>query len=147
MPERYVRAMSKALWDTDLIGVRLLLFLGELLWAVMLLWPGETFNRATYALMASVMSEMAWTVVFLASAVTQITIVLREDFSSAFARYFAAWDACLWLFTVASMLLSIYPPPAAIGGEIALALGAVWVWIRPYILAQGIKYALQAQKL
>lgn len=147
MPERYVRAMSKALWDTDLIGVRLLLFLGELLWAVMLLWPGETFNRATYELMASAMSEMAWTVVFLASAVTQITIILREDFSSAFARYFAAWNACLWLFTVASMLLSIYPPPAAIGGEIALALGAVWVWIRPYILAQGIKYALQTQKL
>lgn len=146
MPERYVRAMSKALWDTDLVGVRILLFLGEMFWAIMLLWPGDTFSRPTYALMSHVMPEGAWTAVFLISAVTQLTIVLREDFSGTFARYFAGWNACLWLYTVASMLLSVYPPPAAVGGEIALALGATWVWIRPYILAQGIKYALQAAK-
>lgn len=146
MPERYARAMSKALWDTDLVGVRILLFLGEMFWAIMLLWPGDTLSRPTYHIMSHTMSEGAWTVTFLLSAVTQITIVLREDFSSALARYFSAWNACLWLFTVASMLLSVYPPPAAVGGEIALALGATWVWIRPYILAQGIRYALQAAK-
>jgi hypothetical protein len=32
------------------------------------------------------------------------------------------------------MLMSVTPPPAAIGGEVALAFAAFWVWVRPYIL-------------
>jgi hypothetical protein len=31
------------------------------------------------------------------------------------------------------MLASVYPPPAAIGGEIALALSAFWIWLRPIL--------------
>lgn len=139
MPERYIRAMSHALWDTDLVGVRLLLALTEALWAIMLIWPGDTFARPTYAIMASVMSEATWALVFLVSSVTQATIVLREDFSGAFARYFAAWNAALWCFVSISLLLSVSPPPAAISGEIAMAFGAAWVWARPYVLAAGIR--------
>lgn len=141
MPDKYLRSLSRALWDTDLVGVRLTLFFAELAWAVMLYWPGDTFGRPTYHLMEQTAPEMVWAFLFLVSAATQLTIVLQEDFHSRFARYFAGWNACMWTYCVGSMLLSVYPPPAAIGGEIALAVSAIWVWLRPYILAFGVERA------
>ena len=136
-----LRAFSSALWDSDLISSRLTLAFGEFCWAVMLLWPGNTFDRPTYSHMASTMNEEMWGIIFLLSCITQVTVVLLDDMPSTFSRYFAGWNAALWLYTVYSMLASIYPPPAAIGGEIALAVSACWIWVRPYILAQGYRRA------
>ncbi len=133
-----IPAMSRALFDSDLIISRLLLGFAELLWAVMLIWPGETFGRPTYHSMSHVMNEEAWAFIFFLSSATQISIVAMETFHSAFARYFAGWNAILWTFVVVSMLISVYPPPAAIAGEIALAFAAVWIWVRPYIIFEGI---------
>lgn len=132
--DKLIQGISRALWDSDLVATRVSLAIGEFLWAVMLLWPGETFDRPTYAVMARVMSEEAWGMVLLLSAATQITIVAGEYFHCAMARAFAGWNACLWGFLCVSMLLSVSPPPAAIGGELALAFAAFWVWARPYIL-------------
>lgn len=139
--KQMLRAFSAALWDTDLISSRLTLAFAEFCWTVMLFWQGDTFNRPTYSHMASVMNEEMWGLVFFVSCVTQITVVLLEDMHSTFARYFAGWNACLWVYTVYSMLASIYPPPAAVGGEIALAVSACWIWARPYILAKGYRHA------
>lgn len=141
MINQYLKALSRALWDSDLIGTRITLFLGEIFWAIMLMWPGDTFSRPTYTHMAQIMPEYAWAAVFLSSSLIQLTIVLLDDMHSKFARYFATWNALLWIYVVWSMIASIYPPPAAIGGEIALAFGAAWVWLRPYILAEGYKRA------
>lgn len=141
MPTKIINSFSRVLWDTDLIATRCTLALGEFFWAVMLLWPGDTFGRPTYDHMALVMNEEMWGVLFLVSCVTQISIVLMNDMHSRFSRYFAGWNAILWSYTVVSMLLSVYPPPAAIGGEMAMAFGAVWIWIRPYFLAEGYKRA------
>lgn len=141
MYNKYISALSRALWDSDLIGTRITLFLGELFWAIMLIWDGNTFDRPTYAHMHMFASEEVWGVIFLVSAITQLTIVLTNDMHGRFARYFACWNAVLWNYVVFSMLVSVYPPPAAIGGEMALAMGATWVWIRPYILAEGYKRA------
>ena len=132
-----VIGLSRGLWDSDLIATRISLSIAEFLWGVMLLWPGDTFYRPTYEVMSRLMSEEAWGILLIVSSATQLTIVMEENFHSQFARIFSAWNACLWLVMVASMLLSVYPPPAAIGGEIALALAACWVWLRPYIL-QGM---------
>jgi len=139
---KIIKAVSRVLWDSDLIASRVTLAMSEFFWAVMLLWPGDTFTRPTYSHMAMVISEEAWGILFLISSTTQLTIVLLDDLHSKFARYFAGWNAVLWGYTVFSMLLSVYPPPAAIGGEIALAFAALWIWVRPYILAEGyIRYA------
>lgn len=135
MGDKIVGAISRALWDSDLVATRLTLALAELLWFVMLAWPGDTFSRPTYAHMAAVMSEDAWALVFLLSAVTQAGITLQHDQHTRFARYFAGWNASLWGYVVVSMLLSVYPPPAAIAGEIAMTFGAIWIFIRPYLLA------------
>jgi hypothetical protein len=132
--DKLIQGMSRALWDSDLVATRVSLAIGEFLWAVMLLWPGETFDRPTYEVMSHVMTEEAWGLVLLLSAATQITIVAGEYFHHGLARAFAGWNACLWGFLCVSMLMSVNPPPAAIGGEVALAFAALWVYLRPMIL-------------
>lgn len=141
MNKSFVPAMSRALFDSDLVITRLLLGFSELLWAVLLAWPGVTFERPTYHFMSHVMAEEMWAVVFLFSGITQIFIVGAEQFHGLFARYFAGWNAALWCFVVSSMLMSVYPPPAAISGEIMLAIAAFWIWIRPHIILKGIEHA------
>ena len=137
--------LAKAMFDDKMVNTRIVLALSEFLWAVLLLWPGDTFTRPTYAHMALVISEEAWGVVFAMSAAMQLTIVLQGDFHSRFARYFAAWNMVLWVYVVSSMLLSVYPPPAAVSGEIVLAGFAFWIWLRPYVIVGWLRriYAQQ----
>lgn len=137
--EKYLGAISHALFDTDLTAIRLNLALSEFIWAVMLLWVGDTFTRPTYTIMAHVMPEEAWAALFLASAIGQASIVAMEDYHSRFARYFAGYNAGLWCFVVVSMLLSVQPPPAAVSAEVSAALFAVFIWVRPYILLEGYR--------
>jgi len=138
---KIIHSTSRLLWDSDLVGTRFILAIAEFLWALMLVWPGDTFERPTYLVMSHVFNEPTWAFVFLASSITQMTIILQDDFHSKFARYFAAYNATMWSFVVVSMLLSVYPPPAAIAGEIAIAIGAFWIWARPYILVEGYRRA------
>lgn len=133
---KYIHGLSRALWDSDLVATRITLGIGEGLWAVMLLWAGNTFDRPTYAVMSHVMHEEAWALVLLLSSAMQITIVMSEQYHAVWARVFAAWNAVVWTFLCVSMIVSVNPPPAAIGGEVALAFAATWIWLRPYILAE-----------
>ena len=134
---RAISGMSRALFDSDLIATRLALFLAEALWAIMLFWPGDTFVRPTYSAMGLIAPEMVWACAFGISAVLQISVVIYDQCRRTWARCFAAWNAVLWLAFVVLMLVGVYPPPAAIGGEIALAISAVWIAVRPAILAKG----------
>lgn len=144
--QKYLKSLTSAIWDSDLIASRLTLCIAEFTWAIMLMWPGATFDRPTYAVMAKAGSEEFFAMLFLASAVTQLSIVVMQDFSSHFARYFAAYNAALWFFVVTSMLLSVSPPQAAIGGEIALMVSAVWIWARPAFLLKGYESAIAAAR-
>ena len=45
--QKLLQGLSRALWDSDMVATRVSLAIGEFLWAVMLLWPGETFDRPT----------------------------------------------------------------------------------------------------
>ena len=145
MKTRIVNGVSKAIFDSDLIATRLGLFLAELLWAVMLFWPGDTFNRPTYSEMGKIAPEMFWAFAFLLSSILQVSIVIYEHFHEVWAKVFAAWNAVLWLAAINLMIAGVYPPPAAIGGEIALTVSAVWIAIRPFILNRGAKYATNMQ--
>lgn len=139
---RFYQAVSRVIFDTDLVATRLILALAEIFWVIMLAWPGDTFDRPTYAIMSHTMSEVGWALVFLVSSVTQLSIIASGNYLNLVARWYAAWNAALWTFLVTSMLASVYPPPAAIGGEMALALGAVWIWARPIILSIGYRRAV-----
>ena len=132
--DRGIRNLSGAIFDTDLVSTRITLALAEVLWAVMLFWPGDTFGRPTYALISGVMSEMAWAFTFLISGLLQLSVVLFNQYGRPWAQVFANWNAVLWVFVVGASLLSVYPPPAAMGGEVALAGAAVWIWVRQLII-------------
>ena len=136
--------MSDALFDSDLIASRLALFLAEALWAVMLFWPGDTFDRPTYSEMAKIAPELVWATAFGLSAVLQICIVIYRQCDRTWAHVFACWNAVLWCSSIVLMLVGVYPPPAAIGGEVALAVSALWIAVRPCILAKGERHAAAA---
>ena len=125
----YSRAARVAMYS-DLHATRFSLGVAEFLWAVTLLWPGDTFGRPTYTVMARVMSEEAWGLLFLMSSITQFSILLSMRYHDRFAVMFAGWNAMLWGFVTISMYLSVSPPPAAISGEAALSIAAFWVYIR-----------------
>jgi hypothetical protein len=135
--QRRLDRFGEVIFDSDMVGVRCVLAMAEFVWAVTLLWPGETFGRPTYHLMAMVGREEWWGFLFLLTAWTQWQIVMLGEFHSRFARVFAGWNAFLWVFVCTSMYFSVYPPPAAISGESALALAASWILIRPWIYKGG----------
>lgn len=143
MKRRIVSGMCAALFDSDLIATRLALALAELLWALMLFWPGDTFSRPTYSLMREIAPEACWASVFLVTAAIQYSIVALDACQSTGARWFAGWNATLWATTIGAMLLSVYPPPAAVGGEMALMVSAVWIWLRPIIISRGERHAAE----
>ena len=144
MSPKFLGGMSRALFDSDLIATRLALFMAEACWALMLFWPGDTFTRPTYGLMNLLANEMVWACVFSVSAVLQLLIVVYEWCRTGWAQVFAVWNAVLWVATIGLMLASVYPPPAAVGGEIALMVSAVWIAVRPAIFALGDRhYAVQ----
>lgn len=131
--------LFKVLFYSDLHGTRLLLAIAELVWALTMFAPGNTFDRPTYTVMSEAMSESAWAFIFLMSSMTQFSIVLRMDYHSRFATYFAGWNSVLWWYVVIAMYLSVSPPPAAISCELALALGAGWVWCRSGLTPIGTR--------
>ena len=147
MSDRIVPALSRSLFDTQMVTSRILLAMAECIWGVLLLWPGETFGRPTYSMMADVMPEDCWGLLFLATSLMQMRIVASEQFYCREARYFAFYNMLLWAFVVYSMLKSVYPPPAAISGEIALAMAAWWIWFRPFLLCKWILNARAAVKV
>lgn len=136
-----INNLSKALFDTELISTRVSLAFAEFLWAVMLFWPGDTFARPTYSIMAGVTNEVVWAFIFLLSSAFQLSVVAFNQIGKDWAQVFANWNAALWVFVVGASLLSVYPPPAAMGGEIALASAAVWVWVRPLIVRSAYQKA------
>ena len=133
---RGLKNLSKVLFDTDLISTRITLAFAEVLWAIMLFWPGDTFVRPTYSIISGVMSETAWAFTFMITGMLQLSIVLFNQYGRPWAQVFANWNAVMWVFVVGASLMSVYPPPAAIGGEIALACAAVWLWARPLIIRE-----------
>lgn len=122
---------------SDLHATRFTLFLAELLWAITLVAPGNTFGRPTYTVMSHVMNEEAWGLIFLMSAALQAAILIRGEYHDKFACYFAAWNSALWLFVTTSMYMSVSPIPAAISGEAALTFAAAWILVRSGYPTQG----------
>ena len=134
--DKIVPNVSRALFDSDFVATRLILAVAELLWAMMLFWPGDTFDRPTYTALANVASETVWAFIFLTSGVLQSCVVMYNKYGKPWAQVFANWNAVLWVFVVSASITSVHPPPAAMGGEIALAMAAVCVWLRPLIMRE-----------
>jgi hypothetical protein len=107
-----------------------MLAVAEFLWAITLFMPGNTFDRPTYTLLASIAPEFVWALAFVLMGSLQTYILIKGDYHDRLAVWFAASNMTFWTFVCITMVLSISPFPAAISGEIALAIGASWVFIR-----------------
>lgn len=94
---KIVSDLSKALFDSDFITTRLILAAAEFLLAMMLFWPGDTFGRPTYTVLANVASEKVWGFIFLTSSLLQLSIVLYNQYGKPWAQVFANWSAVLWV--------------------------------------------------
>jgi hypothetical protein len=141
MHRHYVKFLRLAFYS-DLHGVRLTLALAEFIWSVSLFLPGDTFGRPTYMVMERLIhSEEAWACIFLFSAITQFYIVMTGNYHDRSSVIFAGANSILWWTVVISMYLSVYPIPAAIGGELALAFAASWVYVRSGWIANGSREA------
>lgn len=130
---------------SDLHATRFTLGLAELIWAVSLFWPGDTFGRPTYTAMKHTMiSEEIWGCIWLFSALTQWWILYTVRYHQSTSVLFACANSILWWYVTLGMYLSVYPPPAAIGGELALCVAATWIWIRSGWIPKGDDYECPA---
>ena len=144
MKDKIIHPIAQALFDSDLIMTRIILAIAEVSWCIMLFWPGQTFDQSAYTIMGVLMPEICWAFVFGITSALQFLIVIKQCWYEPWARIFATWNASLWVLAVGSMAISVYPPPAAIGGEIALMLASVWIWAQPLLIERGKNYgALQ----
>jgi hypothetical protein len=124
------RIMAVA-YFSDMWATRFTLALGAIFWGIMLFWPGETFDRPTYTLMAKFAPEWTWAGLFLIQGLYAMYDVLCPGNRGKFTLFIDAILGCvLWTLSCICMLLSVYPPPAAIAGEIALALASWWNLVR-----------------
>ena len=115
----------------DLSPLRICLGLSELIWAASLLWPGDSFSRPAYAGMQALMqSEIYWGMMWLAMSACQFYIVFSGKYHTRFAVCLALFNFLVWTGVVISIYLVFWPPAAALSGEVVLAIGAGWVFIR-----------------
>lgn len=126
-----LRRLLRMAFYSDLNPIRIILALSEMIYAVAFFWPGETITRQPYHHMRYIMStDEAWGLLFLTSAVLQSYILLSAKYHSHFAVTFAFLNATLWWVASLTIYTALYPPAAGMSGEIALAMGATWVFSR-----------------
>lgn len=125
------------LFFSELHSAKFILFMAEIIWALALFWPGETFERPVYSIMAKIAQENIWASVFLVTGFIQLYLLLSQNYFSKFAQCFAAWNAIFWTLIVIAMYNSVMPPPASISGETSLAIAAAWVFVRSGYKTRG----------
>lgn len=115
---------------SELHAIRFMLFIAELIWSLSLFFHAASFDRQIYSVMATIAPEYVWAILFGGSAAAQLYLILTQNYFSREAQCFAGWNAIFWLLVVISMYNSMIPPPSGLAGEMALTLGACWVFVR-----------------
>lgn len=125
-----MKQLYRLFWTIDLSALRFTTAIGSMLWSLMLFWPGNTFIRPTYDIMGSMMTEFQWAAsFFLHSCLLFSSLVSGER--NKYLEFFETSLGCfLWTGSCIAMLNSVYPPPAAISAEIAVAFSSWWALCR-----------------
>ncbi len=128
---RYIkRRINDILWGSDLIASRFFLALASLMWAFLLFWPGDTFTRPTYTLMGKFGGEWTWAFLFLIQGGLALYSLLYKSRNRILLIGDGVLGCFLWTGSCVAMLLSVYPPPAAISAEIIAAFMSWWILVR-----------------
>ena len=136
---------KSALLDSPMSATRLLIALSSLTWALFLLWPSELFTRQTYAIMRQIAPENIWAALFLYHGICTL-VNMRLDKARTISVVCEALLGCLlWTTSTAAcfaahwhyeqtLWLSItnYAPPAAMSGELWVAVFSWWFLIRQW---------------
>jgi hypothetical protein len=102
------------------------------LWALCLLFPGDTLARPTYRHMAEVASEEMWIVLFVTLATLQLWRLLTRPFKHHFAVDFAvkASAMTLWWFVALACMSAQWPLAAAMSDTFVVAFATLWDFLR-----------------
>jgi hypothetical protein len=140
------------LWRSDMEATRFTLGIAALMWAVFLGWPGDLFptvdevtagrGRMTYAIMAQIMDEDYWALLWGVQGVLMLWSLLYGHRNCWLMVFDAVLGVLLWSICVGSSFLvywpkadfltavMIYKPPAAMAGEVGMIAASWWVLIR-----------------
>lgn len=115
---------------SDIEPIRFFIATSSLLWGILLLLPGDTFERPTYTLMASLASEGVWATAHLAHSVTAIYSLFTGAKNKLIFGLDPILGAAIWTTSGIAMLASVSPVPAAIAPHLIGAVAAWWLLVR-----------------
>lgn len=125
-----MKRVKQVLLESDLDSTRFFLALAATLWGVLLFWPDDTFSRQTYSVMKSIASEWVWASAFLVQGLLAFWSLFKSRNTIPFFLLDVLLGCVLWSSSCIAMLVSVYPPPAAISAEISAAFASWWVLVR-----------------
>jgi hypothetical protein len=110
--------------------MRVHIALGSLLWGILLLTPGDTFDRPTYTYMAMIGPELAWAVAHLVHGGASMLSVLTGRRGFVVCVLDPVLGCVLWTSSAIAMLIAVYPLPAAIAPHLMGAAVSWWMLVR-----------------
>ena len=131
------KKLSYRFWASDISNLRFTLAIASLIWAFLLFWPGDTFARPTYTLMGKFASEWVWASLFGIQGLAALYSTILDTKYKILILLDGVLGCILWTGSCIAMLLSVYPPPAAISAEITAAITSWWILVR-YPLDMGV---------
>lgn len=133
-PIQHIRKIKDRLvdmfWSTDTTSARFALSVASVMWAFLLFWPGATFDRPTYTLMGKFAGEELWASAFLIQGLVGLYSQVYRNVNKFILCGDGILGSILWTASCVAMLLSVYPPPAAISAEIVAAVTSWWILVR-----------------
>lgn len=139
MKKRNISSRLKyLLWKADLEMTRLVLAVGSILWALLLLLPGQLFTqeRTTYLIMSKIGSEVTWGVLFLLQGLVMLYSLLYGYRSKVYFCVDALLGCILWTTATLACFAShyhgwvTYKPPAAMAYDLIGVLTSWWCLVR-----------------
>jgi hypothetical protein len=125
------RRMIDLVIYTDTTGVRFLLAITALSWALFLIWPSDTFQRPVYSIMAFIAPQEYWAACFAAYGFSALWRVLSEIPRHYCALAINIIGVSLYGGVAMSVWFAMpYPIPAAIAPDLMLALASFWLLMR-----------------
>jgi hypothetical protein len=130
---QYILWKIRRLWwhrDTDTAAI--VSIMSGYLWALCLVFPGDTLMRPTYRHMASVAPEWVWTTLFITVASLQVWRLLARPFRNHFYLdvQVKLVVMCLWWYVAIACMASQWPLAAAMSDTFVIAFATFWDFLR-----------------